>query len=189
LILIRKKIIHAISTGLLFLMISCSENVITQGNINSVQLSKNIDEKSDTISSIVTIEKWMFNNYKSVKNKKFGIWPHADYLNLKKIKELKNKWGFNYIFFQYSRPKEIFDSILIAGCKKENIMVSFSDFENYNHQWIIDLYPGVYAFYSDEPQVHDYNYTGVYEYINDKSPGTLFITSGYIKNKGSFRIY
>ena len=64
------------------------------------------------------------------------------------------------------------------------MMVTINDFNNYNHQWVVDDFEGAYAFYSDEPHQNYYSFYGMRSYINSNSPGSFFITGDYKPTTG-----
>ena len=70
--------------------------------------SLNISNFTQSSQSCSTIEMdvWVFSKYEARSTKEFGIWPHdsrmyagssGDPNRIRKLNELKSKWGFNYI--------------------------------------------------------------------------------------------
>jgi hypothetical protein len=150
-------------------------------------LSKNSSEyKNSTLLDSNKLEKegWKFHHYEPVESKSIGIWPtHERYNNFEKIKELKDKWGFKFIFIQASWAIDQFDKFLKAGYSNDNIIVDLNvGFPNYVPNWD-ERYKDVYAFYVDEPYSAKPNYTleqfkSTYQKIKNLNH-PLFITGDF----------
>lgn len=121
--------------------------------------------------------------YEPVKGKIVGIWAHPDrWADIQRLKDLKYRWGFNYITFgpQYSHDK--FNMAKQVGYSPStNIMIVL-------HQ---DYYPEAtqyekcWAYYLDEPADKQIPFDKVQTmrtFFKTYSPNSPFIISGYKRN-------
>lgn len=160
------------------IMMSCKEetNITESNSKESKNLSKDIgiDRIIPFVKERISGE---FDHYEAKPGKIFGVWPHDDRKNPNGFNELRNKWGFNYIFYQHSNslPNQ-FNQILQAGYSRNNIMAGIS--EEW-HQFIINTYPNLYAYNMDEGRHRGWSYNGIREFINANSPGSYFIIGDY----------
>ena len=100
-----------ITITFLFTWNSCTDSVvdstITEGSSDIISLEKNGKEKPDPDDKALPCDNrvevaYEFHHYETVTGKIFGIWPHPlreD--DTTQLRELRTKWGFNYILHQY----------------------------------------------------------------------------------------
>lgn len=132
-----------------------------QTNKTSTKISNsNIEHLLDVNSCKMKIDVWQFHHYEPSNKKFLGIWPTTFRLNNhEKLKDLKNKWGISYIFFQSHLKNDFFKKLLEYGFKKKQIMIHLNyNYQKYNGDWF-EKYKDVYAFYIDEPYAVQPNYT------------------------------
>lgn len=127
------------------------------------------------------------NKYEPVEGKIVGIWPHNNRLkSVEKLKELKERWGFNYLLLAAiygEREKEIareagFDSLHIA------FQIHLPDLTNNREAFLsnIESLGKIYAFYFDEPisRKHSYmDFLKLIKYLSDNGyyPHAKFLIS------------
>lgn len=121
--------------------------------------------------------------YEPVDGKIIGIWPHKNRWNFQKLKELKYRWGFNYITFWpllYGRDK--FDTLKQLGYNPlTNMMMilqigNFQDAAKYENCW---------GYFLDEPsdrRIPFHSVQNMRTWLKKKFPTGLFIISGYKRN-------
>jgi hypothetical protein len=138
----------------------------------------NYHERTDTI--------WRLQNYAAKEGFIIGIWPHELRIeNAAEAERLHKYFGFSHIFFNVNHGKEKYGMLNKVGFPPERIMVQLV---SGNFRERVKEFRNVYAFYIDEPYENDLSIEGVREFIEEYSPNSLFITSGYRRNSGLNRV-
>ena len=132
--------------------------------------------------SVTYVYNW-YKYYEPVEGKIIGIWPHINRWNdIQKLKDLKYRWGFNYITFWPGLGPDKFDMIKQIGYSpSKNVMMivevdNFSNAAQYNNCW---------GYYLDEPADRNIPFNSVLtmkNWLKSKFPNALFIISGYKRN-------
>lgn len=121
--------------------------------------------------------------YEQVEGKIIGIWPHTNrWSNIQKLKDLKYRWGFNYIAFWDDLGRDKFNMAKQAGYSpSKNIMRiiqpwDYLDAVQYDTCW---------AYYLDEPADRKIPFNTVQtmqKWLKTNFHNSLFIISGYKRN-------
>jgi hypothetical protein len=115
--------------------------------------------------------------YRTVEGKIVGIWPDfLRYENQNTVKDLKEKWGFNYIFLM---PDPQYLENVLMHYKRENILCGFIESNLYNDT----IYNNMWAYYLDEPfTAHKKGEVTEAAAEWSKQNNSLFITGDYKRN-------
>ncbi len=122
--------------------------------IISIQLTAQVGEKS----------------YEPVKGKIMGIWPHNDrFKSVEKLKELKDKWGFNNILIPEIYDRETYEMVVKAGFDSSVIMYqivtpSFHNEISTKKRMLREIHPVAY-YYFDEPISREHGFTSALEIV------------------------
>ena len=129
--------------------------------------------------NVTYVYNW-FKYYEPVEGKIVGIWPHINRWNdIQKLKELKYRWGFNYITFWPGLGHDKFDMAKQEGYSPSiNMMMlletsNYLDTKNYDNFW---------AYYIDEPADRRIPFNTVQTmkiWLKNNFPNSLFVISGY----------
>jgi len=116
--------------------------------------------------------------YEPVEGKIVGIWPHENrWTDIEKLKELKYRWGFNYIFFHTGLGQNKFNMAKQIGYTPlTNIMTNVDYADQYEECW---------AYYFDEPADRSIPFNTVQtvkDWIKSYFPNAPFVISGYKRN-------
>ena len=129
---------------------------------------------------------YIYNWYKyyvPVDGKIIGIWPHSDRWNFQKFKELKYRWGFNYItFWPVLQGHDEFDMLKQIGYNPQTNIMMLLDVNNYN---LAAQYDTCWGYYLDEPADRKIPFNTVQTmrtWLKSKFSNTPFIISGYKRN-------
>jgi hypothetical protein len=139
--------------------------------INKVSLPQNI-----------TYEFGWIKYYEARNNKIVGIWPHWNrWNNVEKLKELRTRWGFNYVLSYPLTSPPVYSNVLAAGYLPSQIMVYFKPEAGYNYPDLLQ-FPQSYGYYVDEPSERGFSLawlTDAKNYIVTNFPGSQLFISGF----------
>lgn len=120
--------------------------------------------------------------YVANEGKIIGVWPHNNrYTEISKLKELKYRWGFNFLVFYSGYNLAKFQMAREVFPPDENIMMQIL-FEDYGRTAMFD---SCWAYYLDEPADRNYGFNSVQLIKNWYSaayPNSPFVISGYKRN-------
>ncbi len=136
-----------------------------------------------TLSQNVTYVYSWYKYYEPVEGKIVGIWPHENKWNdIQKLKDLKYRWGFNYILFWTGLGHDKFNMAKEAGYNPSTNIMRIVETNNY-----LDTknYDACWAYYFDEPadrKIPFYTVQSIKIWLKNNFKNSLFITSGYKRN-------
>jgi hypothetical protein len=121
--------------------------------------------------------------YEPVEGKIIGIWPHLNRWNdIQKLKDLKYRWGFNYITFWTGLGHDKFNMANQIGYSPAtNIMYLLEP------DYYLDAaqFENCWAYYLDEPSERKIPFNKALTmktWLKNNFPKSLFVTSGYKRN-------
>jgi len=121
--------------------------------------------------------------YEPVEGKIVGIWPHLNKWNdIQKLKDLKYKWGFNYIAFWPGLGHDKFDMIKQTGYSPSTNIMVLLEVSNYHDA---AQYEKCWGYYIDEPadrKIPFYSVLTMKNWLKSNFPNSPFIISGYKRN-------
>ncbi|MBI3125140.1 MAG: hypothetical protein HYZ10_12125 [Ignavibacteriales bacterium] len=99
------------------------------------------------VCGTLDLNHWELDHYEAASGKIVGIWPTEErWGNVDRIKQLKDAFGFNYIFINFGYS---LTNCLSAGYSYENMLGGGLNVSGgYND---INSYPALWGYYSDEP--------------------------------------
>jgi hypothetical protein len=121
--------------------------------------------------------------YTPVEGKIIGIWPHLSrWNNIERLKELKYRWGFNFLAFWSWLGKDIFENAKQLGFNPSTNIMRIVEPDNY--QDAIE-FNQCWAYYLDEPADRGIPFTMVSimkDWLKTNFANSLFVISGYKRN-------
>lgn len=102
--------------------------------------------------------------YHAAPGKIVGIWPTEErWSNVSRLTQLKNLWGFNYIFIQPGCTPTYcsYENVYAAGYRPSNILCGGIDVVNGGYITDIQRRPTFWGYYTDEP-VTNHGVSGIY---------------------------
>lgn len=91
---------------------------------------------------------WLFDHYENIPGKIIGIWPREDtWDNINKMRYLKDTLGFNYILAIETK----INNCIQTGYNSQSIMIGGFNLNNNDYERVVQLYPGFFGYYTDEP--------------------------------------
>jgi hypothetical protein len=140
-----------------------------------------------TFSQNITYEFGWIKYYEAQDNKIVGIWPHWNrWNNVGKLKELRTRWGFNYVFSYPLTSPPVYSNVLAAGYNPSQIMVFFKPEAGYDYPDLLQ-FPQSYGYYVDEPSERGYSLSWLSDaknFITNNFPGSQLLISGYKRTSG-----
>lgn len=142
-------------------------------------------------SCIKDVDYWIFEKYIPVPDKIVGIWPTEErWSNVERIKELKEKWGFNYIFTTLG---SYYDNCLSAGYLPDHMLGGGIDVYSGGYRQYIQSRPALWGYYTDEPVTNhgagaQYPMSTAYQWFKQNYPNSLFISGETTPLMASFII-
>lgn len=123
---------------------------------------------------------WGLENFLPKANKFIGIWPTGErFSSLSRLKELKDKWGFSYLFFGYYLDNSKWTRATSAGFSLNKTMINVTGTPDANRYNLIDHYGNAFAYYVGEPADQDHSMGGVRYALNSLNLSSLFVIDGY----------
>jgi hypothetical protein len=137
----------------------------------------------ELLSQNITYTYSWYKYYTPVEGKIIGIWPHLNrWYDIEKLKELKYRWGFNYILFWEGLGQDELNRAKQIGYSPSTNIMRIVEPENYQ---AAGQYEQCWAYYVDEPADRQIPFTTVQtmkSWLNANFPIAPFIISGYKRN-------
>jgi hypothetical protein len=136
-----------------------------------------------SLSQNVTYTYSWYKYYTPIDGKVVGIWPNENRWNdIEKLKELKYRWGFNYILFWTGLGQNKFNMAKQIGYSPSTNIMRIVETDNY-----LDAtqYDRCWAYYLDEPSDRQIPFGTVQtmkSWLKTSFPNSPFVISGYKRN-------
>lgn len=118
-------------------------------------------------------------------NKVIGIWAHGERAsNIRLLKDLKYKWGFNFIVSIPTDNPPWLQNVMEAGFDSNHVMMQIQPTGELTYDKIVN-YPRVWGYYIDEPADRGYSESSMAaarNAVQTYSPNSKFVISGYKRN-------
>lgn len=138
------------------------------------------------------IDVWVFTKYEARAGKEFGIWPHVSRMyagssgdpdRIRKLNELKSKWGFNYIAASIGSGANI-GAIVNAGYPRQTNYMAMVNANTSGYDAVRNCCNGLspsdyfWAYYTDEPSseqnVTEWELFTLDTLVKNQHPNSLF---------------